>query len=1033
MKRMLINATQPEELRVAIVDGQRLENLDIEHGAREQKKANVYKGIVTRVEPSLEAAFIDFGAERHGFLPFKEIARGYLGDAARNESGKVAVKEGLREGQELIVQVEKEERGNKGAALTTYISLAGRYLVLMPNNPRAGGVSRRIEGDERAEVRDAIAALQVPEGMGTIVRTAGVGRTTEELQWDLDYQIEIWKAICKAAEERKGTFLIYQESNVIIRALRDYFRNDISVIQIDEPKIYEQARQFIEQTMPHNLGRLKLYQDEVPLFSRFQIEHQIETAFQREATLPSGGALVIDHTEALISIDINSARSTKGADIEETAFHTNLEAADEIGRQLRLRDIGGLIVVDFIDMMSNRHQREVENRLREAVKLDRARVQIGRISRFGLLEMSRQRLQPSLGESASITCPRCLGHGTIRSLGSMSLAILRLLNEESMKDSTERVIARVPVEVATYLLNEKREQITQLEARNGVQVVMVPDPSLETPHYSVERVRAAEAAEHESSQRRSYEMVTPPAKATYEPPVEVEAEAGERPAVEALTPRSPAPAAAEKKPAAKPATPEPKAAPATATATSTSPGLLARIVRALTGAGEAGSQSATTAPKAEPATAKKADNRRRQPAGEGSGPSKPAQTGESGGSGGSGKRRRRGGRNRRGGRGGDASDSGKSAQGGGDKANKDKTERTGDRATAEGKPAEKAAGKPAAAPEAGSDASTAKPQQPDNDNTNTADNQASGSGKSRNRSRRGGRRRGGRRGGGNSDNGNSNADSKTVAATAGVDESSTADEPQQDRDRTAPAATTPTAAAGPDESASQSPSAESAAEHNDADAASVSSRQPSEFPSVVRSLAERDSTAKREPTTAEPAEGDNAQATATDESAAADGATANEDSASPSHHQASARKTGDATASTAAESASAPMPEQSAANADDHDADDSGEESGPSTRSSSNATTGQATAAAPETGDAAVEQRQAGSGPDRDNPDSVKAAAASPDSGDSGPGGSDQGKPDASGSTVSDSDTGDDAADERKPSRPVTGDAESGSGSDTGR
>jgi len=415
---MLVNATQPEELRVAMVDGQKLYDLDIEVPSREQKKSNIYKGKITRVEPSLEAAFVDYGAERHGFLPLKEISRAYFTEAAREQGGRVNIKDAVKEGIEVVVQVEKEERGQKGAALTTFISLAGRFLVLMPNNPRAGGVSRRIEGEDRSLIREALAALEIPEGMGVIVRTAGVGRSPEELQWDLDYLIKLWVSIEEAASQRPSPFLIYQESNVIIRALRDYLRSDINEVMIDDGEVYQRAQEFMSMVMPHNLSKLKRYDDPVPLFTRYQIESQIESAFQREVTLPSGGAIVIDHTEALLSIDINSARATKGADIEETALNTNLEAADEIARQLRIRDLGGLVVIDFIDMGPTKNQREVENRLREALKLDRARVQVGRISRFGLLEMSRQRLRPSLGESSQIVCPRCNGQGTIRGVES---------------------------------------------------------------------------------------------------------------------------------------------------------------------------------------------------------------------------------------------------------------------------------------------------------------------------------------------------------------------------------------------------------------------------------------------------------------------------------------------------------------------------------------------------------------------------------------------------------------------------------------
>ena len=505
MKRMLINATHAEEVRVAIVDGQRLHDLDIENKSRQQKKSNIYKARITRIEPSLEAAFVDYGAERHGFLPFKEIAREYLDDAAFSDGGRPNVKAGIREGKEIIVQVEKEERGNKGAALTTFISLAGRFLVLMPNNPRAGGVSRRIEGDDRAQLRAAMNEITVPENMGTIVRTAGIGRTPEELQWDLDYQVGIWQAIQEAAKGKPAPFLIYQESNVIVRALRDNFRNDIGEILVDEPDVFGQASDFVQQYMPHHARRVKQYEDPIPLFSRFQIESQIESAFQREVQLPSGGAIVIDHTEALISIDINSARATKGSDIEETATNTNLEACDEIARQLRLRDIGGLIVIDFIDMMASKNQRRIESRLKEVMKIDRARVQIGRISRFGLLELSRQRLRPSLGESSQIVCPRCSGHGTIRGIESLSLSILRLIEEEAMKDNTGRVLAQTPVDVASYLVNEKRENIAEIESRTGVQLLIVPSMGLETPHFQLERIRTSDV-EHDSHGRASYEL-----------------------------------------------------------------------------------------------------------------------------------------------------------------------------------------------------------------------------------------------------------------------------------------------------------------------------------------------------------------------------------------------------------------------------------------------------------------------------------------------------------------------------------------------
>ncbi|MFA9593975.1 ribonuclease E [Citrobacter telavivensis] len=493
MKRMLINATQQEELRVALVDGQRLYDLDIESPGHEQKKANIYKGKITRIEPSLEAAFVDYGAERHGFLPLKEIAREYF-PANYNAHGRPNIKDVLREGQEVIVQIDKEERGNKGAALTTFISLAGSYLVLMPNNPRAGGISRRIEGDDRTELKEALASLELPDGMGLIVRTAGVGKSADALQWDLSFRLKHWEAIQKAAESRPAPFLIHQESNVIVRAFRDYLRQDIGEILIDNPKVLELARQHIAALgRPDFSSKIKLYTGEIPLFSHYQIESQIESAFQREVRLPSGGSIVIDSTEALTAIDINSARATRGGDIEETAFNTNLEAADEIARQLRLRDLGGLIVIDFIDMTPVRHQRAVENRLREAVRQDRARIQISHISRFGLLEMSRQRLSPSLGESSHHVCPRCSGTGTVRDNESLSLSILRLIEEEALKENTQEVHAIVPVPIASYLLNEKRTAVNAIETRqDGVRCVIVPNDQMETPHYSVLRVRKGE-------------------------------------------------------------------------------------------------------------------------------------------------------------------------------------------------------------------------------------------------------------------------------------------------------------------------------------------------------------------------------------------------------------------------------------------------------------------------------------------------------------------------------------------------------------
>lgn len=541
MKRMLINATQPEELRVALVDGQRLYDLDIETTTRESKKANIYKGKITRIEPSLEAAFVDYGAERHGFLPLKEISRNYFKSGV-DLSGRLNIKDVLEEGQEIVIQVAKEERGNKGAALTTFISLAGRYSVLMPNNPRAGGVSRRIEGDERSEAREALSQLEIPDDMGLIIRTAGIGKSVEELQWDLDYLIKLWESIDKASQERSAPFLIYQESNLITRSIRDYFRNDINEIIIDEDAIYNQARDFMQLVMPNNLHKIKLYQDPVPLFTRYQIESQIESAFQREVRLPSGGALVIDPTEALVSIDINSSRATKGSDIEETALQTNLEAADEIARQLRLRDIGGLVVIDFIDMTPAKNQREVENRLRDALKLDRARVQVGRISRFGLLEMSRQRIRSSLGESSQLVCPRCNGQGTIRGIESISLSILRAVEEEAMKEKTGRVVAQVPIDVAAFLLNEKRDVLFEIETRQKVSLLLIPNRNLETPHYEVQRIREDDVTEDLS--KTSYELIDTKLEETLETMMEAEpVQAKEEAAVQSIAPVTPRPVA----------------------------------------------------------------------------------------------------------------------------------------------------------------------------------------------------------------------------------------------------------------------------------------------------------------------------------------------------------------------------------------------------------------------------------------------------------------------------------------------------------
>ncbi len=510
MKRMLINATQAEELRVAIVDGQTLYDIDIEQPSKEQKKSNIYKGRITRLEPSLEAAFVEYGAERHGFLPLKEISRDYFQGGV--DPNKGTIRELLREGQEVVVQVDKDERGNKGAALTTFISLAGRYMVLMPNSPTAGGVSRRIEGDDRAELKKAMDALAIPDDMGVIIRTAGVGRDAEELQWDLDYLLSIWRAIAEAALSKPAPFLIYQESRLIVRALRDYMRSDIGEILVDTGEMYEEAKEFVQQVMPHNLRKLKHYTDDTPLFNRFQIESQIENAYERTIRLPSGGALVIDQTEALTAVDVNSARATKGGDIEETAFNTNLEAAEEVARQMRLRDLGGLVVIDFIDMSSNKHQRDVENKLQNALKYDRARVQLGRISRFGLLEMSRQRLRPSLGESSQIVCPRCDGHGRMRSIESLSLSIVRVAEEHAMKDNTGQVLVQAPVEIANYLLNEKRRALAEIELRHDAPVVIVADEQLHAPHYEVTRLRENELGEESS--RPSYQRGTPRKLAT---------------------------------------------------------------------------------------------------------------------------------------------------------------------------------------------------------------------------------------------------------------------------------------------------------------------------------------------------------------------------------------------------------------------------------------------------------------------------------------------------------------------------------------
>ncbi|SMB26582.1 fused ribonucleaseE: endoribonuclease; RNA-binding protein; RNA degradosome binding protein [Sterolibacterium denitrificans] len=583
MKRMLFNATQAEELRVAIVDGQKLIDLDIESATKEQRKSNIYKAVITRIEPSLEAAFVDYGADRHGFLPFKEVSRSYFKPDI--EAGKARIQDALTVGQELIVQVDKDERGNKGAALTTFISLAGRYLVLMPNNPRGGGVSRRVEGEERQELRDIMDRLEVPKGASLIARTAGIGRSYEELQWDLNYLLQLWNAIEGAANSQSGAFLIYQESSLVIRAIRDYFHAEIGEILIDTDDVFEQAQQFMSHVMPANVTRVKRYQDDVPLFSRFQIEHQIESAYSRQVNLPSGGAIVIDHTEALVSVDVNSGRATKGTDIEETAFKTNCEAADEIARQLRLRDLGGLIVIDFIDMENTRNQREVENRLRDALRYDRARVQTGKISRFGLLELSRQRLRPTLAETSYIPCPRCNGTGHTRSTESSALHILRILEEEAMKENTGALHCQMPVDVATFLLNEKRSDIAKIEIRHRVNLVLIPNVHMETPQHSIVRLRH-DQLNQEDINLPSYTMVENPSEEAYTPPsaqvdgrqIRVEA------AVKGITPSQPAPVVAPRA--------DNGASAATAPAAIANPGLFSRLLSWFSGAKPAASTAA---------------------------------------------------------------------------------------------------------------------------------------------------------------------------------------------------------------------------------------------------------------------------------------------------------------------------------------------------------------------------------------------------------------------------------------------------------
>ena len=544
MKRMLFNATQAEELRVAIVDGQSLLDLDIETLGKEQRKGNIYKGVITRIEPSLEACFVDYGTDRHGFLPFKEVSRAYFQDY---DGGRARIQDVLKEGMEVIVQVEKDERGNKGAALTTFISLAGRYLVLMPNNPRGGGVSRRIEGEERQELKAAMAELEVPRGMSLIARTAGIGRSVEELQWDFNYLLQLWQAIEEAGNAHHEPYLLFMESSLLIRAVRDYFRPDIGEILVDNQEVYEQVSEFMSYVMPNNVGRLKLYEDHTPLFSRFQIEHQIESAFSRSVSLPSGGAIVIDHTQALVSVDVNSARATRGADIEDTAFKTNMEAAEEVARQMRLRDLGGLVVIDFIDMENPKHQRDVENTLRDALKKDRARVQMGKLSRFGLLELSRQRLKPALGESSHVACPRCAGTGVIRGIESTALHVLRIIQEEAMKDNTGEVHAQVPVDVATFLLNEKRAELFGLEERLDVSVFLIPNTHLENPHYEISRVRTDDVDEDAAP---SYQRVIEPEKDDNVPFGSEKAKAARpEPAVKGVKHTQPAPIVAPEQPA----------------------------------------------------------------------------------------------------------------------------------------------------------------------------------------------------------------------------------------------------------------------------------------------------------------------------------------------------------------------------------------------------------------------------------------------------------------------------------------------------
>jgi len=585
MKRMLFNATQQEELRVAIVDGQKLIDIDIETAGREQRKSNIYKGVITRIEPSLEACFVSYGEDRHGFLPFKEVARSYFRDGV--DVRNCSIKEALREGQEIMVQVEKEERGNKGAALTSFISLAGRYLVLMPNNPRGGGVSRRVEGEERQELRETMDKLDLPTGMSVIARTAGIGRNVEELQWDLNYLMQLWRAIEGAGKSAAGPFLIYQESSLVIRAIRDYFQPDIGEVLIDTDEIYDQAQQFMSHVMPDMAHRVKRYSDDVPLFSRFQIEHQIETAYARTVPLPSGGAIVIDHTEALVSIDVNSARATRGSDIETTAFNTNCEAADEVARQLRLRDLGGLIVIDFIDMEVAKNQREVEQRLKDALHHDRARVQMGKISRFGLMELSRQRLRPSLSEGSHVTCPRCSGTGHIRDTESSALQVLRIIQEEAMKENSATIHVQVPVDVAAFLLNEKRGEVLKIENRHRITVILVPNKHLDTPHYKLERIKHDDPRLEDAA--ASYTLAeTAETDMAYSKRQKEEAKPRQEAVVKSITPAQPAPVVDRSEPVkpAKPVEPAPAAPVEAAPAAPAPVGFLAKLKSFFFGAPE---------------------------------------------------------------------------------------------------------------------------------------------------------------------------------------------------------------------------------------------------------------------------------------------------------------------------------------------------------------------------------------------------------------------------------------------------------------